>query len=668
MEQISQWKIAAIVDDFTEYCLMSECKLLNLSIYSWNSQLEFFKPDFLLVESAWRGYQNEWIKKVSTYSGELAAVIQWCKDHNIPTIFWNKEDPVHFDTFFRTAMHFDWIFTTDMDSIPLYKMLLRENRIGLFPFATSPKVFHPIETYQRINGLCFAGSYYRKRIERSKTFDGIYDQSKRYMDFYIYDRNSHPEDINYTYPDQYQDSILGSLPVNQIDVAYKKYRFGLTMNTVQNSNTMLARRIFELMASNTITVSNESKAVRNMFGDLSIIYTETDHLDQLNFLSQNVERYEKQRLLALRKVLQQHTYRQRLAYVISKVLNRSIKEIPLSIQICSLVQNQEEADSVLASFHRQNYNAKTLTLISDYDIKSEAGVNIVCTNMVNVMGELGTSNYYAYFSPENYYGKNYLTDAILALEYSEESIIGKGSYFRNHDEVYEKCSSVSPYTYGEGVIIDRCILNQTIAKSVMITEIQKNEVYKLEGKFLSIDEYNFCENHQESFCDKVDDLELDTGIDMNRLYQIAESLGEEKAGYQCRLGGYEIYQDIDKKHPYVHLQLKNQELFAVSSELVRGQAYLTGTTLYSVDEFSLDNTISVCFRADLNEGIKLVIVFINDSLQVVKSMAFKSNCFQKIQIPEEASKFYIRFALLGKLQVQLMGVYLNPTVAEKIEI
>ena len=51
------------------------------------------------------------------------------------------------------------------------------------------------------------------------------------------------------------------------------------MNSVNQSQTMFARRVFEMLASNTITVGNYSRGVKNLFGDLTIC---TDDSTEMN--------------------------------------------------------------------------------------------------------------------------------------------------------------------------------------------------------------------------------------------------------------------------------------------------------------------------------------------------------------------------------------------------
>lgn len=668
LNRVNTLKIACIVDDFTEYCLAKECQLINLDIHTWEQQLEELKPDFLFVESAWRGYQNQWNKKISVFSMELAKVIYYCKQNTIPTVFWNKEDPVHFDTFFTTALQFDLVFTTDMDSIPLYKLLLHHNNVGLFPFATSPKVFHPIEVYDREDAICFAGSYYRNRINRSETFEAIYDICKKYMNFYIYDRNAHPEDINYTYPDKYKDSILGSLPVDQIDIAYKKYRFGLTMNTVQDSSTMEARRVFELMSSNTITISNECRAITNMLGDLCVVYLGEESSLEIAKLLNDEEYYNKLRLLALRTVLLEHTYEKRLLYIAQKVLKKRISKIDKQVVVYSIVCSQEEVNLVLKAFQRQSYQSKKLIFIVEENSNINTDTEKISFYPDMKVADLGVSDYYACFTPSNYYGINYLMDCILAQEYSDAKIIGKGSYYTNCDNQFLSCGDYQIYTWGNEMILDRCIMQYDVAKDIAIDPdvIGSNKVTL---NCLYIDQYNFCENYTKETCDTVDDLSMNTGYKMEELYKVSESLQPSMASYQKKLTGNMIFDEVKNNAKYVSLAVDDTGgLNVIPHDIVKGQVYLYSNAIYDVSEYERANKISICFRCLFSGVVKLLVVFIDEREEVIKRIVVLPNSYQKITIPQGSKQFTLCFAIKSQSRVKIQEIYLNPMIRENLKI
>ena len=124
--------VAAIVDTFTEYALRHEADLVLMSPIHWRAQMESRRPVCLFVESAWWGNNGGWRNRIAGYEGSednpLRELLAYCRSNGIPTIFWNKEDPPHFDNFIGAAKEFDYVFTSDADCIPRYREVLGHDR------------------------------------------------------------------------------------------------------------------------------------------------------------------------------------------------------------------------------------------------------------------------------------------------------------------------------------------------------------------------------------------------------------------------------------------------------------------------------------------------------------------------------------------------------------
>ncbi|WP_051998688.1 hypothetical protein [Listeria grandensis] len=125
IQNLKQLKVACILDEFSHTCFSKEMDLITFSPENWRRILEQERPDMLLVESAWHGNSKSWEYKIGKYSNErrseIKGLLKWCQKNGIPTIFWNKEDPIHFEKFIDTAKLFDYIYTTDANMIPEYK-------------------------------------------------------------------------------------------------------------------------------------------------------------------------------------------------------------------------------------------------------------------------------------------------------------------------------------------------------------------------------------------------------------------------------------------------------------------------------------------------------------------------------------------------------------------
>lgn len=207
---LSCLKVAAVMDDFSHHAFSPECQLLSLSADGWKAQVEEFEPDLVFIESAWRGVDESWQRKVSDYSSELRGLIDWAKRKGIATAFWSKEDPVHYSRFLPVARLASHVFTTDIDCIAKYKRVLGHDRVYLLPFAAQPALHNPIETVERRDGFSFAGSWYSRYAERQTNFRTLVGVARKLKWIEIYDRNGdRPLPHDFAFPEEFHGEIKG---------------------------------------------------------------------------------------------------------------------------------------------------------------------------------------------------------------------------------------------------------------------------------------------------------------------------------------------------------------------------------------------------------------------------------------------------------------------------
>ncbi len=119
-DRLADLRVACILDDFTFHQMQQELDLVPVDLENWYEP--FKEPvDMFLVESFWRGSGGKWAGIAYDYNPKerelLRKIVRWCRAAGIPTVFWNKEDPVHFDEFIGLAVEFDHIFTTDSSCV-----------------------------------------------------------------------------------------------------------------------------------------------------------------------------------------------------------------------------------------------------------------------------------------------------------------------------------------------------------------------------------------------------------------------------------------------------------------------------------------------------------------------------------------------------------------------
>lgn len=501
--QSKKMRIAAVMDEFTYHSYAPECELLQLRPEIWESQVTEFKPDLVFIESAWKGVDDLWQRKVSNCTEEVRAVLTWAKKNNVPSMFWNKEDPVHFSTFIELASLVDHVFTTDIDCIPKYKKILGHNRIYLLPFAAQPSTHNPIEIYDRKDAFNFAGSYYLRYPERQRDFSALVDTVQKFRPVEIYDRNFEKPHPHYQFPEKYSKYILGSLKFNEIDRAYKGYRYGINMNTIKQSQTMFARRVFELLASNTIVVSNFSRGTRLLFGDLVISSDEANQIEtRIRPLYNDELAYRKFRLAGLRKVMAEHTYRHRLQYIKAKLSNSAYsQQIPPVIFVAS-ADSADALDSVHRAFLRQTHEKSQLCVLTSFKeptlppnsrIKHYTSVDALSSEVMRL-----TSAYelIGLLHSLDHYGRHYAEDLAWASTYGPHAqAFGKAAHYGFENETTILRKDGSQYREATAMPLRRAVVRIT---EVADTDISRwlsspDNEHTGERPGLAVDEFNYCE-------------------------------------------------------------------------------------------------------------------------------------------------------------------------------
>lgn len=272
-KQLSELQVGVIGDEFTRTTLEGSFRTELIGRDSWREQVETSYFDFIIIESAWEGNDGEWSRGVGYYSDEesadLRGLLELARDNDIPTLFWNKEDPVHFARFAPNAVLCDHIFTTDANMIPKYHSLEggTSHTISALPFYAQPTIHNPLPKGREYSpSVAYAGSYYGERYaQRSKSLDLLLAAASEYpLD--LYDRQANNPDSPYKFPEKYRSSVRGALPYQQIIESYQAHLAHLNVNSVLDSPTMFSRRVVEIPACGGIVMSAFSRGISETLG------------------------------------------------------------------------------------------------------------------------------------------------------------------------------------------------------------------------------------------------------------------------------------------------------------------------------------------------------------------------------------------------------------------
>lgn len=449
--------------DLTAGCILDE-----FSLAAWTPELNLVQVtpgadlpamDFLLVESAWAGSGGAWKYQLvgeHAPSQELQDVIATCRERGVPTVFWNKEDPAHFEDFRETAALFDFIATTDSGKVSDYKQLFPNAHVFVLPFAAQPALQNPArnDVPETAGDIAFAGTYFRHKFkQRREQMDLLLGAAHRISQqseakFTIFSRHA-GGDAKYQFPSKWSKHVVGSLPYPEMLSAYRAFKVFLNVNSVVESPSMCARRIFEIAASGTPVVSTESAALRNFFTAEEVPSVRSSDDAELVLRSLLTSELLRRRTtqLALRRVWEEHTYRQRARVIVRELgLGEGEGELPLVSVICS-TNRDFELSHLLDQVAAQTYQRVELLVLghgveidSSFARRAEAaeieGVQVLhrtsqtsLGECLNALVEAANGEIVAKFDDDDFYLPNYLRDQVNTLVNMNADVVGKGSIY-----------------------------------------------------------------------------------------------------------------------------------------------------------------------------------------------------------------------------------------------
>lgn len=650
-------KVACVMDEFTFGSYKDVCTLQQLSIDSWQAELEQFQPDILFIESAWQGKDDGWNGKISQASPELLDALRWCKERNIPTMFWNKEDPVHFSTFLNTAKCFDYVFTTDLNCISDYKRNLGHDQVYLLPFACNPVNHNPIEQYQRQSKSCFAGSFYVRYPERIRDLDVLLETFIEHSGVDIYDRNFGKEDANYAFPDKYKPLILGNIKYNQINIAYKGYEYGINLNSIKYSPSMFARRVFELLGSRTLVVSNYSQGVRLLFGDLVICS------DAKSEITSKLEKYDSDpdytdqiKLAGLRKVMLEHTYENRFSYITEKVLGRPQQySLPL-VHVLALAKTQCDVQLAIKYFNRQSYDRKMLHILainSGLKLPDPSVGNIKLVAEAQIRSQwvkLNHNDFAAWFDLANYYGEHFLLDLVLATKYTSVRFIAKAVPSGDGDNTNLHSANDTEYHfsdhyYPDAALVSGIYLNDLLVAMANSSGGLRKPTMLNSAQVFVVDRHNFFPRiSADEISKKMSQPYLDMGISITHLVQHAESTPSSlalqiKANVKSMLNGNQLYKVFnvraaDQRGIKCTVQGSGINIKAVAD--ADSPYCIYANDIQPVNKFWESDSKKMYLETTPGLTLEPIVVFFDDKKNRLKHAILEANCNQTLTFPDNA--------------------------------
>jgi hypothetical protein len=267
-------KIALIADELTEACLSDECNIVHVTPLNYKLVFRLWRPDLFFVESAWHGYHHRWKFRIAAYPGypnrtnkSIVKVAQYAKSRCIPTVFWNKEDSVHFKRFIDSAKNFDHIFTVDENCIERYRAVVApEVTVNTLMFAAQSSIHCLSKSEIKYRRANFVGSYSRGiHPQRLVMLNMLLGAASAGLGLTVFDRNSARRSPNYRYPPYIAPDVRSRVSYRDTAQIYRDFMVSLNVNTITDSPTMFSRRLVEIFACGGLAVTTPALSIEKLF-------------------------------------------------------------------------------------------------------------------------------------------------------------------------------------------------------------------------------------------------------------------------------------------------------------------------------------------------------------------------------------------------------------------
>ena len=403
-----------------------------------------------------------------------------------------------------------------------------------------------------------------------------------------------------------------------------------------------------------LVVSAYSRGVHVQMGDLTILSdSPKEIIRRIKNLESEPSGYDRLRLAALRKVMSESTYQDRLAYIVAKVCDVKLPSLFPTVYVVAHVETEEQVKTVYVNYARQNYARKHLLLIGEnapQSFRIEEAVH-VCNDeqAASVLRELPEHTWVAYFAQEDFYGANYLTDIILATRYTKADVIGKATFY-SFAEGKIKLKGMSSYSRIKQISA-RCaaVASSVLKKKELFTIDKDTELYS--EHIFSVDRFNYLKNGENASIEEIalicDKKNINVGISVTKMQEyaeIAKPLQQENSNIPA-LDKKLLFDEFTTKptSSFIKFLFTQEENLQINSTLPHDKhEYIYGKSLFLIKKIAQkNNIINIYIETSHDIDLEIFAIFYDYKKKKLNNFRFRSNT--NVEIPINDNVSFIQF-------------------------
>lgn len=248
----------------------------------------------------------------------------------IKTAIWFTDDPYYTDWTVDFSLHYDYVFTLEINCVSLYKEIGCRH-VYYLPFGVNPKVFYPKPVNSSFRtDLCFIGTAYWNRVKYIDKLASFLSAKKLLISGWWWDRLKQYELLkNQIRLDDWLTSEETASYYNGASMVVNLHRRSDDDSINHNGRKIPAfsinPRAFEINGCNTLQLIDFRHELVKYYvpGEEIVVYSSPEELqDRIFYYSQHEEERREIAYRGFERTLRDHTYRKRLDEMLDVIFER----------------------------------------------------------------------------------------------------------------------------------------------------------------------------------------------------------------------------------------------------------------------------------------------------------------------------------------------------------